>query len=233
MWKSPYAFGGLFAVFGLPFAALGLLLIQHAWQFGTTAVETQGVVLRHAKRVADRGTTYAPVVWFSDQGGGAHRFTSEVGASRPRYREGERVPVLYDPGAPGEAVIDGWSRYAGGAMFLFLGSVFLAIGGVLLIRPVRKALMIARLRRRGVARPAKLLEVFRDTGLRINGRTPWRVAVQTRNPASGRLKRFESEPVWVDPTDALAGQSPFVLFDPRRPKNFHVDLAPFVDEDSR
>ena len=67
----------------------------------------------------------------------------------------------------------------------------------------------------------------------MNGAHPFRVAAQARDPRSGKLRRFDSEPIWVDPTDQLQGRKVRVLIDPARPEAYLVDLRRVVDESGR
>ena len=79
---------------------------------------------------------------------------------------------------------------------------------------------------------AKVVECYRDTSVRVNGRSPWRVVCQATHPATGKLHSFKSEAVWIDPSAQLAGTRACACSSIRRgPKRHLVDLSPYFGED--
>jgi hypothetical protein len=90
-----------------------------------------------------------------------------------------------------------------------------------------------RLRRHGLRLEAQLIDVYRDPNVSIGGQRAFRIACQAVHPANGRVHRFESEPMSVDPTDALGSRPVPVIVDPDDPSQFEVDLSGFVGPTSR
>jgi hypothetical protein len=74
---------------------------------------------------------------------------------------------------------------------------------------------------------ADVVGVERDTRIKLNGRSPYRIVCQWLNPADQKVYRFESEPMWVDPTNYLQGRKHLpVRVDPEQPKRrYWMDIA--------
>ena len=94
----------------------------------------------------------------------------------------------------------------------------------------RRKRVVTHLRARGLPIDAEFLETFRDTRVKVNGRSPYRVACQAVHPATGQMRRFESDPIWIDPAGMIGDSKVKVLVDPTGPKHYVVDLSRWVDE---
>ena len=49
--------------------------------------------------------------------------------------------------------------------------------------------------------------------------------------STGKLRRYESDAIWVDPTAQLHWRPLRVLVDPQDPDKYHIDLSDIVDGD--
>lgn len=225
---------------GVVFLAAGLAMLggtmwmeNSARSFDASALRASGTVIELSRRSSDDGGyVYAPVVEWFDEAGTRQEFAGGVASSPPAYERGETVRVIYQPGMPGRARVDDFTnRYFGSLVLGVLGAVFSLVGGAITFFYVRNRRRIAHLQGAGVPIQAKFVETFRDTSISVNGRHPYRVAAQAAHPATGKISRFESNPVWVDPTEALSGRTVRVLIDPHDPDSHFVDLSNWVDED--
>lgn len=228
--------GVAFLVAGLAMLGGGAWAERDARRFEASALSATGTVVDLVRQRSDsdgRTTyTYAPVVEWSDPAGTRQEFVGSVASSPPSYERGERVAVLYPPGKPGRArIADFTNRYFMPLIFGGLGAVFALVGGGIVLFHLRNRRRIAHLKGAGLPIQAKFLESYRDTSISVNGRHPWRVAAQATHPATGKLCRFESGPVWVDPGPTLAGRTVRVLVDPHDPDSHFVDLSDCVDPD--
>lgn len=224
--------GAAFLAVGLVFAAVGVWVWTGDRALAERGAHTTGTVIDLARRYDnDGGTTYRPVVAFRDAAGTRHRFVGQVGSNPPAHSPGETVAVIYDPAAPGRAMIDGFmDRYFLPLVFGGMGGLFAAIGGGMLFAFVRRRRIVAQLRETGVPISARFVECYRDTGTRVNGRSPWRVVGQATHPATGKVRSFKSDAIWVDLSEHLSGRDIRVLIDPARPKRYLVDLSDYVGE---
>jgi Protein of unknown function (DUF3592) len=126
---------------GLLFIALGAFVVlaaafslRRARRFVAESAlvpgEVVGVSERRGRRV--RRVTYAPVVRFNGPDGRAVEFIDEISSSRPAYRVGDRVSVMYPRRDPSDARVSSPYRlYASELIFACFGALFAAIGGVL------------------------------------------------------------------------------------------------------
>lgn len=224
--------GGLFAAVGVIFLIVSAVLFQKQADFSAKAARAQGTVtelIRHVERDRDRArstVSYTAVIVFSDKSGQRREFSEAVRSNPPRFSEGDDVPVLYDPARPSHAVVDDfWGRRGVMTIFLGLGAIFSTLGTIILAVDLTRRRKISRLMREGRPVDADFLHVFRDTRTTRNGDHPFRVVAQTTDPKTGRLRRFESEEIWVDPTQQLTGRKLRVLLDPADPRRYHVDLS--------
>jgi hypothetical protein len=123
---------------GLLFIALGgfvvlgaSLSLRRTRRFVAEAVPTPGEVVGMSE-LRGRRVMYAPVVRFTGPDGRAVEFTDDTSSSRPAYRVGDRVSVLYPRRDPGDArVASPYKLYASELIFACAGALFAAIGGVL------------------------------------------------------------------------------------------------------
>ena len=233
----------IFLYIGGIFAAIGLaLLVGSGWMwaqqrdFARSAVRAEGEVVNlipHRSSDGD-GVTYAAQVRFSDRTGQVHQWTEQGSTNPPRFDTGERVPVLYDPQSPESAVVDDlWGRR--GALLIIgpLGALFTVFGLLFVILERRGTGQERRLLRSGLPTDATFLHVFRDTRVKINGDYPFRVVAQGHDPQTGAPRRYESQPIWVDPTEHLQGRTVRVMIDPTRPDRYVMDLSGVLGDEYR
>jgi len=109
---SVIAFGALFLV-------VALILTGVTVSFLADAERAKGTVVTLAwrddhtnssrKRRANDGPVAYPVVEFTSADGTRTTFRSSTGSNPPSYETGEQVEVLYRPGSPEDARIDGFA----------------------------------------------------------------------------------------------------------------------------
>lgn len=229
--KSTLGIG--FAAFGLLFAGIGGWFFWSDQQLAAKGVQTTGTVIDLSRsRDSDGDVTYRPVVEFVDQSGTRHEFVSKVGSSSPGVSRGESVEVIYDPWEPNDAMLDTFSqRFLFPLVFGGFGLIFAGVGFGFLIAKFRREKLIARLQTRGMSIQADYLETLHDTSTKINGRSPYRVVCQANHPATGKLQRFESDAIWVNPGREIEGSKVRVLVDPANPKHHYVDLSRWIGEE--
>ncbi len=232
--------GGIFAAVGsVLLIASGVLLYRDA-SFAGNAEVAEGRVLtleRNVSRERRDGSTrtsitYTAIIEYADQGGQRHEMAETISSNPPRLSTGQEVRVLYDPANPTSAVVDDfWGRKGAVTIIGSLALIFTILGGTLLIVDLRNRRRRAHILSVGVPVEASFLEVVSDTRQSRNGQHPYRVIAQGPHPRTGKLRRYESDAIWVDPTAQLHGRPLRVLVDPQDPDKYHIDLSDIVDGD--
>ncbi len=213
-------------LFGGAMLIAALLLAQHTRSFVARARHAPGEVVELVPHQSSNSTTYAPAVRFIAADGRAIQFVSSISSSPPAYSVGERVDVLYLPGEPERAKIGAFFSLWGGAVILAgIGAVFFAIG-----LAVQLAARLARRKEQdlllhGTPVMADFQSVDRNTQLEVNGRHPYRVTAQWRNPATGKVHVFQSRNLWYDPMPYLDRRQLTVYLDTANPKRYHMDMS--------
>jgi len=221
---------------GFIFASIGGILVTGAvlaWladqRHAASASSAPGIVVQLNLQSGGNGATYAPVVDWTDASGKRHLLVSNIRSNPPAFERGEKVTVLYDPEKPSKATIDTFGqRFTGILIFGGIGLVFALIGGPILYLYMRRQRVIARLKRSGERIEAKFLRCDLDASTAINGRNPYRVHAQGKHPKTGRLASFISEPIMIDLTGTLEGQTVPVLVDRKRYRDHFVVLDEWV-----
>jgi len=123
--------GLLFIVLGGFVVLAASFSLRRNRRFVAEAVATPGEVVGMSE-LRGRRVTYAPVVRFTGPDGRPVEFTDDTSSSRPAYRVGDRVSVLYLRRDPSDArVASSYKLYAPEIIFACAGALFAAIGSVL------------------------------------------------------------------------------------------------------
>jgi len=225
----------VFLVIGGLMLFIALLLWNNTRRFVANAASAQGKVIEliEVRDEDDGSITYKPVVAYEAANGRSLRFTASFSSKPAPYRVGERVEVLYAPRDPSDARIRGFSSlWLGPTILGGLGVVFAGIGGGLLLAHRSGERKKQYLMAYGNAIQTDLQGVERNTSLKVNGKSPWRITSQWLDPGSSKLRVFHSENLWFDPTRFVNTKIVTVLLDPKDPKRYHMDVSflPEMDE---
>lgn len=216
----------VFTVIGLAMVAGACFMYSNTQDFLSKAVSTEGTVTQLILSRSNDSTTYRPVVEFKTQNGRIVEFTSSTGSNPPSYSQGEVVEVLYQETSPQDAKINGFFSLWGGIAILGgLGSVFFVIGFLIISVSALKDRKIKLLKKNGVPVVAKFQSVEINGSLEVNGRNPYQILVQWKNPVTSELHIFNSENLWFDPTDHINQEEITVLIEKDNPKRFYVDVS--------
>ena len=93
--------GSILLLVGLGSAIKTKIFIQHA-------SEADGVVVLMIERSGGSGGghSYAPSFMFHDTSGTLHTVQSKLSSSAPEFKVGDKIKVLFEPGAPDTAAIN-------------------------------------------------------------------------------------------------------------------------------
>jgi hypothetical protein len=120
--------GGLFELIGIALLGGAALSYRSSSAFEAAAQRTEGTVVDlEPRRSSSGGDVYRPIVEFACRDGRTVRIAGGTASNPPAFRRGDRVGVLYRPGAPEEARLDRWAdRWLGVILLGVLGFAFSA-----------------------------------------------------------------------------------------------------------
>jgi Protein of unknown function (DUF3592) len=220
----------IFLASGIALLAVGVFAFQHTLRFVRSAVTAPGVVteLVWQEQTTSNGYSgaYHPRVRFRASTGQDVTFISNIGSNLPAYHENQTVNVLYDPQNPYHAELGGFSSlWLVTIIFTALGVVFSAIGVVPLVLGTRKKELAAWLRTNGQRIQTDFERVEVNTGLQVNGASPYRIVSQWQNPATKDVYVFRSDNIWYDPTKYITRKTIDVIIDPHDPGRYVVETG--------
>ncbi len=224
--KGIRLFTAIFMLVGLGLLLGGGYAALRTQQFLGRAVSAQGTVVELVRSRSSDSTTYRPVVQFTTSDGRPVEMVSSVGSNPPSYSVGETVQVWYDPAHPEDAKLAGFfSLWFLPLLLMGLGTVFASIGLAFSLSAQVRARRAAQLRQEGTPIQTTFQSVERNTSLRVNGRHPFRIVSQWRNPGTGEVHVFESENLWFDPSGYVTGRHVTVYIERDNPGSYWMDLS--------
>ncbi|BAY08881.1 DUF3592 domain-containing protein [Calothrix sp. NIES-2098] len=137
-------FGSIFAGIGSIFAVTGIIFVINTNSFVRTAESIQGTVIDLKLRSSTdskgrHSSAYYPIVRFTPSSGEPIIFESHTGSKPPSFTKGQQVEVLYHPQKPDSTTINSWFElWFLPTMFTGLGSIFVLVGGSVLVIPFRR-----------------------------------------------------------------------------------------------
>ncbi len=226
--KKPGWITWLFAGIGVALLVGALALALSTRRFIASADRSTGTVVEliQVRDKDDGSVTYKPVVEYTSKRGQRITFTSSFSSNPPSYSVGESVDVLYAPDEPNDARIDGFgSLWLGPLILSLIGAVFAAIGLAIVLTSRARQKRSEWLMAYGDAVQTEFQAVERNTSLKVNGRSPWRISSQWLNPETSQLHIFHSDNLWFDPAPYVKTKQLTVLLDPKDPKRYHMDIS--------
>lgn len=225
---------------GVIFALVGAgLLVGSFFSFSSTksfvasAASATGTVIENryeqsSSTSSSRSSSgsYYPFIKFSTEAGQEITFRGNVGSNPASFTVGEQVSIYYDPARPEEARLNTFFQLWFLTVFLGgMGSVFFLIGGGILITGPLRARKGAWLRENGQKIQAEITSVNMNTGFAVNGRHPFVIVSQWKDPKTNTIQVFESENLWFDPKEFIQGKTIDVFIDRNNQHKYFVDVS--------
>jgi len=218
---------------GFSFLILGLIgLAVCAWwaqqiaQFADRAQAVSATVIELHPRRGDNGVTYAPEVEFINLDGRQQRLISNSSSYPAAYDVGEQVEVLIDPLDHSDARISGTSGLWLGVIIVGgIAAVFTLIGAIVALLFVTSARRRTTLQRNGTRIDAQVTAINPNPRISVNGRHPWQIHCQWRDPKNNKLYLFTSDNLDFDPSGFIEGETMPVLIARDNPKRYWVDTT--------
>ena len=216
----------MFTIIGIGMLIGAFVVNQHTNKFIASSLKADGQVIDfETKRSDNSSSTYAPVIKFVANDGKEYQFVSSVSSNPPSYDVGESVEILYLESNPNDAQVNGFfSLHLGEFILGILGSIFLAIGGGILLFGFLGNKKREYLLANGVSIQTKIQAVTLNESITVNGRHPFVIVSQWLNSATNELHEFESDNIWFDPTDFIKTENIDVLIEANNPKKYWMDI---------
>jgi hypothetical protein len=210
----------IFAYGGIALISLGAVILLRTLAIAAIGERAEGIVIGNVWSNDIDSTARAVVRFEAD--GRTVEFTSAVATSPPLHHADDRVTVLYLPGSPEVAVIDGVAEwYLRPVILGAFGLVFLAIGGGFLWGPAWFAGRRERIIERGVPIQAKVIAIQRDESLKVNDQSPWVIVAEFKDDITGQTISCTSHYLWADPaSEHPVGGKVTVYYLPDQPSKY-------------
>ena len=216
----------LFTFLGLAMLAGTYYINEDTRSFLAKTTKTEGTVVNLILSYSDNSRTYHPLVRFTDTNGKAIEFVSSTGSNPPGYSAGEKVEVLYLPAEPYKARLNSFFSLWGGSIIVGgLGGIFLLIGGGIFLVPKLKSRKNEYLKEQGSPIESEFQSVAFNTTVSVNGRNPFQIITQWKNPSTSEIQIFKSDNLWYDPTEHIQNKRIRVFINRNNPKKYYVDLS--------
>lgn len=200
--------GYIFGAVGMALLCFAAYLYSTEAQFVADGQTALGTIIDIRVRVGGRrGARYEyrePVIRFQTVEGQTIEFVALSGSYREDLVKGDSIEIVYLPSNPYSAEIKGSGRlFTGGVVCSILGATSLVPGLVLVVIPAlkrrRRAAQLARspLRKRRIE--AEVIEISRLRRDSATGKYTFKAVAQWRDPARGKMHRFESGTMEFDP----------------------------------
>lgn len=212
---------------GVVFLAVGLGFTTSQVRFLARSQSADARVVELLREKSDQGGyVYRPELQYVTPARQTARVTFSTASDPPGYYVGEVVPILFDPKEPASAIPNTfWGRWLFTIIFGGVG-VLVCIGGAtpfaLRIRGRRK---VQRLLKTGRPIATAYYGVEQNSVVEVNGRHPFYVITQWRNPVSRELVQFRSPALWEDPTAKACDRMITVVVDPDNLHHYVMDLS--------
>ncbi|OQP27306.1 hypothetical protein B2H99_07420 [Morganella morganii] len=216
---------GFFAVIGLLMLMGGSYFYLSGYSQEKSGIVVTGQIIDLSVHRSDDGTTYCPVVKYTD---GQEEYVMESSYCSSGYRNapGDDIDVIYQPGNPDNAVIHSFGGLYGGAVILLgMGAVFALVGTLPLIIMYLRSKSGQRLLREGMPVKARFSEVILNTTININGRSPFQIVAQMHDTAANTVKLYYSHNIAFDPSLFINQEFVTVYVDKKNPDKYYMDIS--------
>src|SRR5262245_53982730 len=222
--RTSTIFLGLLATAGGGALFMGVLFLVDSVALVATGQRAEGVVVRNVPGSGRRPLIY-PVVSFKVAGRPVE-IKGQIGSKPAAHAVNDAVTVCYRPHDPEHALIGTFRElYLIATILSGIGAVLVGIGGGFLWVPGWLRRKRERIIAEGISAQAKVVDIFIDRSLRVNGRSPWVIVAEFQDPITGETIRCKSHYLWEAPDGQYRVGGPVTVFYlPDRPQKCAFQL---------
>lgn len=226
----------ILSLLGIAFLVGDFFLIKSNISFLNNSEKAEGVVIKMIRESSPDGTTYSPEVSFIDKNGKTITFVSSVSSSISSYKEGKKVPVIYNKNDSENAKINKFFQLWGAEIILaFMGLTMALLGLFAIINTIKKSKLKKYLLINGTKILAKVVSVddnlntisnqkSRFSYTNLNKKT-YQITAQWLNPADNKIYVFKSDFINYNPADIIMGKDIGVYINQSNPQKYYVDIS--------
>ncbi len=202
-----FKIGLVFSLIGTSLFVGGLFWAYNSAKFTMSAVQVSGSVIRSIQDVCSRKenkrrisyTCYQPVVQYQHTGQNYEVSLSERSSSQPTI--GEKIELKVDPKNPGSASTNS-GLWMGPIFLTIFGSIFGGVGLLMLRSHFYRKKLEAELQLTGASIRALVIEIGPNRSVSVNGRHPFLLRAQFKDPKTNSTVVAELTELWHDPVYA-------------------------------
>ena len=220
-------FGGIFFVVGMSLLISGIGVLRSTQKFLNRAEVIEGTISDIQVRYDSDGDAHHSVfVRYSYEGQEYETGLSEYSSS---MHIGQSIRLYVDPRNP-YSVRSKSMAYFLPIMLMGMGALFACVGLPFILSVLKKSFSRKLLLQNGNCVNATIVASDVNTHYSVNGRHPYYVDCQYRDPYSGMTYLYRSGHIWEDPYQFVGGQIP-VYVDPKKPSKYYVAIEELQTSD--
>ncbi len=226
--KLVYFLYGTFALVGIIFVIVGVVLLISGMQFRKTAVEVTAVITKiDSYRDFDGEMNYDVYVDYSYDGNTYSKVRlNEYNSS---MYEGKEISLFIDPDVPTRKTTNFGSIF-GVVICIGIGSIFSLVGICSILVMRRKTVKNKELIAAGHSIFATVNSIEINTSYSVNRRHPFVIYCSYKDEYKDLVYRFKSDNLWTDPSLVIApGSEIRVYVDGTDFSKYHVDAESILE----
>ncbi|MDQ6471855.1 DUF3592 domain-containing protein [Flavobacterium sp. LHD-80] len=209
----------IFCIIGLVLLAVAFSKYQEKMAFIKKAAVGQG-------KIEDIVSDDTSIVSFTTKKGKQIQFTSYNSINPLSNDEDKIVEVLYDPVNPTKAKVNNFgSLYLASSVLALAGTVFFLTGFSFFRSDYFKRKKIYYLHQNGKRIATKFNGLQLNMHVTVNGSHPYFICSKWLDLTTNKTYLFESDDIWLDPTEFSITHEIIVLIDPKDPNRYHMDIS--------
>ncbi|MBQ3515035.1 MAG: DUF3592 domain-containing protein [Lachnospiraceae bacterium] len=206
---SEYSLFSIFGFVGIVILFVGFYQLIKTTTFNKTAVSTTATITDI--KVYDSGDDTEHQVFVSYEFEGQTYENIQLNGYSSTMHEGKEITVYLDPDSPTDVRIKSMEVLAT-IMLFFMGILFFLIGFFGLFNKIKAAHRKKYLLANGKVLSATVDNIYRNTGYKVNGKSPFIVECKYMDENTGTTYRFKSENIWTNPNNYLEIGSPINVY---------------------
>lgn len=215
----------VFLLIGIIITSIGLYTSVKTLD-SSNKVDTIGTITSIVRTSSDTPNVY---VTYDVDG---RSYTSVINGYSSSFYEGKKIDIYYmknDPNTIGSKKLELLLL-----LILFMGLIFLLIGGINIFKVISNKKKKDRLIKTGTKIEATYVETTTNFHVNVLGRNPSNIICEYDDPVSNNTYKFKSEKLWYDPSLYISDceiETFTVYVNKDNMKDYYVDIEELIDKE--